>query len=93
MDCHGTATASAEKHRRDGYAYGQGMFTRYVTASLKVDFLAPVPIDGKIVLRGKVKETKGRKSVVSLTLQVADKLCARGNMVAVQFSKKMIENL
>jgi len=93
MDCHGAATASAEKHRCDGYEYGHGMFTRFVTASLKVDFLAPVPIDGEIILRGKVDEIKGRKSVVSMTLRSADTLCAKGKMVAVQIPDKLMESV
>ncbi|MBW2612226.1 MAG: PaaI family thioesterase [Deltaproteobacteria bacterium] len=90
-DCHGAATASAEKHRREGRQFGTGMFTRFVTASLHVDFLAPVPIDGTIVLRAKVDEVKGRKSVVGMTLFVDDKACAKGNMVAIQIPDDFLD--
>ena len=62
MDCHGAATASAEKHRREGLDYGRDMFTRFVTASLHVDFLAPVPIDGTMVVRATVTEGKSKET-------------------------------
>lgn len=91
MDCHGAATASAEKYRQEGKVYGKGMFTRFVTASLHVDYLAPVPIDRTIVLRAKVDETKGRKSVVSMTLQVEGKRCAKGKMVAIQMPDDFLD--
>ena len=91
MDCHGAATASAEKHRQEDKVYGEGMFTRFVTASLHVDYLAPVPIDSTIVLRAKVDEIKGRKSVVIMTLFVDDKACAKGKMVAIQMPDDFLD--
>ena len=91
MDCHGAATASAEKHRREGLVYGRDPIIRFVTASLHVDFLAPVPIDGTIVIRARVEEVKGRKSVVRMTLLAEGQVCARGNMVAVQIPDKFTQ--
>ena len=90
MDCHGTATASAEKHRREGKAYGEGLFTRFVTASLHVDYLAPVPIDSTIVVRATVDEAGRRKSIVSMTLSADGKDCAKGKLVAVQMPEGFI---
>lgn len=91
MDCHGAATASAEKYRQDGLVYGEEMFTRFVTASLHVDYLAPVPIDSTMVLRAKVDEIKGRKSVVAMTLYAEDKACAKGKMVAIQIPEDFLD--
>lgn len=92
MDCHGAATASAEKHRREGKAYGKGLFTRFVTASLHVDYLSPVPMDDTIVLRAKVNEVKGRKSVVEMTLDVNGKARAKGKMVAIQMPDNFLNS-
>jgi acyl-coenzyme A thioesterase PaaI-like protein len=92
MDCHGAATASAEKHRREGREYGEGVFTRFVTASLNVDYLSPVPIDGTIVVRATVSEIKGRKSVVEITLDADGKVRAKGKMVAIQMPDGFLDS-
>jgi len=79
IDCHGTATASAAKAREDGKP-----LSRFVTASLKVDFRAPTPIDTELTIRGSATEIKGRKVLVDLTLSAGGKLCAEGSAVMVQ---------
>jgi acyl-coenzyme A thioesterase PaaI-like protein len=83
MDCHGAATASAAKARAEGQPLG-----RFVTASLKVDFRAPTPINTEVEVRGKVTEIKGRKVQVDLTLSALGKLCAEGSAVMVQIPEK-----
>jgi len=84
MDCHGAGTAAAARHRQDGKTLGKEPLARFVTASLKIDYLRPVPIDGQIVVRGTADDIKGRKVTVSMTLTVDDEVCARGTLVAVQ---------
>ncbi|MFH2219277.1 MAG: PaaI family thioesterase [Pseudomonadota bacterium] len=84
MDCHGAGTASAAKYREEGRDMGTGPPVRFVTASLHVDYLAPTPIDAILELRGRVKEIKGRKVIVSLTLSAREKVCAEGEVVMVQ---------
>ena len=44
MDCHGTGTAAAATYREQGRAMDTEPPLRFVTASLKVDFLAPTPL-------------------------------------------------
>jgi acyl-coenzyme A thioesterase PaaI-like protein len=83
MDCHGAATAAAGKARAEGKPLG-----RFVTASLKVDFRAPTPIDTELEIRGKIGEIKGRKVMVDLTLSASGKLCAEGFAVMVQIPEK-----
>lgn len=79
MDCHGAATAWAAMARET-----QKAMTRFVTASLKVDFRAPTPTNTEVEIRAKVSELKGRKVVVDLTLSAAGKLCAEGSAVMIQ---------
>ncbi len=79
IDCHGAATASAAKAREDGKP-----LSRFVTASLKVDFRAPTPIGTELTIRGKATEIKGRKVLVALTLSAGGKLCAEGSAVMIQ---------
>ena len=57
---------------------------RFVTASLHVDYLHPTPIDVLLELRARVKEIKGRKVVVTVTLSAESEVRARGEVVTVQ---------
>jgi len=63
---------------------------RFVTASLKVDYLRPTPLGVELEVRGKVEEVKGRKVVVSTTVAAEGKICARGEVVAVKMPENMI---
>jgi acyl-coenzyme A thioesterase PaaI-like protein len=91
IDCHGIGTASAAKHRSEGKAVGEGMLTRFVTAALHVDYLAPVPIAETMVLRGHVEEIKGRKIIVSVKVFVKETLCAKGRVVGIEMPEKLAE--
>ncbi len=85
LDCHGTASAAAFAYRAAGRAMDDGgEFMRFVTASLKVDFLRPTPIGVELVVRGQLRSIDGRKVQVSLSLSAGDQACARGEMLAVQ---------
>ena len=79
IDCHAAGTAAAAKAREDGKP-----ISRFVTASLKVDYIAPTPIRTELEVRGKAVEIKGRKVIVDLTVTAAGKLCATGTVVMVQ---------
>ena len=86
LDCHGTASAAAFAYRAAGREMGDDAeFMRFVTASLKVDFLRPTPIEAELVIRGQLIAIEGRKVRVSLSLSEGGLTCARGEMLAVQF--------
>jgi acyl-CoA thioesterase FadM len=55
-----------------------------VTASLKLDFLAPTPIDRPMELRARVRESKGRKRVVECRVRSGGREVARAEVVAVE---------
>lgn len=85
LDCHGTASAAAFAYRAAGREMDDaGEFMRFVTASLKVDFLRPTPIGVELVIKGHLHGIEGRKVHVSLSLSEGDQVCARGQMLAVQ---------
>jgi acyl-coenzyme A thioesterase PaaI-like protein len=84
IDCHSTGTAAAAAYRAQGRAMDTEPPLRFVTGSLHVDYLRPTPIEGPIELRSQVKEIKGRKVVVTTNLKVHGKVCARGEVVAVE---------
>lgn len=85
LDCHGTASAAAFAYRAAGREMGDdGTPMRFVTASLKVDFLRPTPIGVELVIRGRQGTIDGRKVQVFLWLSANGVVCAQAQMLAVQ---------
>ncbi len=84
IDCHGAATASAAKLREEGFSPDDRPISRFVSASLKVDYLKPTPMGPVLEIRGRVKEIKGRKVTVSVTLSAEGEIRAKGEVVMVQ---------
>lgn len=91
IDCHGTGTAAAAVSRARGMKMEEGLL-RFVTASLKVDYLRPTPLGPTLELRGKVAELKERKVVVHITLYADGQACARGEVVAVLMPEGMVRD-
>ncbi len=83
MDCHGAATAAAAKAKEEDKPV-----SRFVTASLKVDYLAPTPINTELEIRGRATEIKGRKVLVALTLSALGTIRATGTAVMVQLREQ-----
>ncbi len=84
VDCHSTGTAAAAAYRAAGREPGSEPPLRFVTGSLHVDYLKPTPLGGELVIRGRVKEIKGRKVVVESTVYADGVATARGEVVALQ---------
>jgi acyl-coenzyme A thioesterase PaaI-like protein len=84
IDCHGTGSAAAAGYRAENRAMGTEPALRYVTAALKVDYVAPTPLGPPLELRGTIKEVKGRKVVVAISVRANGVETARGEVVAVR---------
>ena len=93
IDCHSTGTAAAAKYRAEGRAMDTEPSFRFLTASLHVDYLRPTPLDCTLEIRGKIKEVKGRKVVVTSSLLANGVECATGEVVAVQVPDSFLEEL
>ena len=89
FDCHATGTAAAASYRAAGRAMDSEPAFRFVTASIKVDYLRPTPIGVPLLVRALVKEIKGRKVIVTATLTAKREICAHGEMVTVQMPDYM----
>ena len=87
MDCHGAGTAAAAKVRERGIEIKKGEMPKFVTASLKVDFLVPTPVNTELELRGRIKEIAGRKVIVEVNLLADQKVCARGELLFIQLKE------
>ncbi|MEW5782674.1 MAG: PaaI family thioesterase [Pseudomonadota bacterium] len=89
IDCHGTGTASAAAYRAAGREPGSLPALRFVTASLKVDFLAPTPLGVELELRGVPVEVKEKKVVVDITVAANGRVTAKGQVIAVRMPESM----
>ena len=94
IDCHGTGTAAAAMYKSlkesDPNAEPN---TRFLTASLHVDYLKPTPLGVELEVRGKVKELKGRKVVIEEWILANGVITVRGEVIAVQVPESMVEEL
>ncbi|MGA7650705.1 MAG: hotdog domain-containing protein, partial [Thermoplasmata archaeon] len=62
---------------------------RFVTASLRVDYLRPTPLGPELVLRGRVRSISGRKVIVEVTVSAGSETTVRGEVVAVEMPDSM----
>jgi acyl-coenzyme A thioesterase PaaI-like protein len=90
IDCHCTGTAAAVSYKKEGRPMDSEPPFRFVTASLKVDFLAPTPLGSLLEIRGRVIEIKGKKVVVEAKVLAGKTLCATGTVVAVLLPPTMM---
>jgi acyl-coenzyme A thioesterase PaaI-like protein len=84
IDCHCVQTAMAASYK-DKISEGEGKPSYwFATASLKVDFLKPAPVNNPVQLRARVKEMHARKALVTCSLFSDGVECARGEVLAVR---------
>lgn len=93
IDCHGTGSGALAAYRAENREPGSDPPFRFVTASLKVDYLKPTPLGPPLEIRGEIVEVKGRKVVVKATLSADGVVCARGEIVTVQMPESMIRRV
>jgi len=93
IDCHSTGTAAAAAYKAEGRPMDSDPPLRFLTASLHVDYVRPTPLGVPLEVRAHVKEIKGRKVIVESTLSADGKVCAKGEVVAVQVPEKLVEEL
>jgi len=91
IDCQAMGTAAAAKYRSEGREMDTDPPLRFLTASLHVDYLLPTLLGVPLEIRGRVKEVKGRKVIVESTLSADGKICARGEVVAIQVPEHLID--
>jgi acyl-coenzyme A thioesterase PaaI-like protein len=89
IDCHATGTAAAAAYRAEGRDMGTDPALRFVTASLRVEYLRPTPMGVPLNLRGAVAEIDKRKVLVKVTLSAEGQVCARGEVLAVPMPPAM----
>jgi acyl-coenzyme A thioesterase PaaI-like protein len=89
IDCHAMGTAAATAERAEGRDIGAAPAPRFVTASLKVDYLKPTPHGPALEIRGRVVERTPRKTIVAVTVSAGGVITARGDVIAVPMPRTM----
>jgi len=84
VDCHTVCTAIADAYRAAGQQIGAEPHLWCVTASLKLDYLAPTPIDRPMELRARVRRTEGRKRWVDCTVRSGGREVVRAEVLAIE---------
>lgn len=83
IDCHGTGSAAAAAYKAQGRGMHSDPPLRFVTASLKVDYLKPTPLGVVLEVRGTIKEVTPKKVTTLITVSAGKTVCARGEVIAV----------
>lgn len=92
IDCHGTGSASLALHRKNGHEPGDGIDPpRFVTASLKVDFMKPTPHGVTLKAVGTIEEIHPKRWIVHTEVFANDELCVKGEVVAVVMPDTFIQ--
>lgn len=89
IDCHSTGTAAAAAYRAEDRPMDSLPAHRFVTGSLKVDYLRPTPLGVPLEIRATVHERNERKAIIFSTLSANGEVCARGEVVAVRMPDTM----
>ena len=84
IDCHCICTAMADCYRRENRAINADPQIWCATASLKIDYLRPVPIDRPVTLRARVVEAGPKKTTLSCSLLSEGRECAKAEVLAVR---------
>ena len=86
LDCHGTASAAAFACRAANCEMSSVTPPdRFVTASLKVDYLRPTPMGMELTIKGRLRSIDGRKVRLDLSLSAHGEVCVRGEMLAIRY--------
>ncbi len=92
IDCHSVGTAAAAWMKANGKEIGANMTERFVTGSLKIDYVRPTPLGGEIEVRARATEVGERKVIVEAELIAGGEVCVRGLTVAVKMPDGLRES-
>lgn len=93
IDCNSIGTATAAAYDAEGLEPGTGPVISYVTANLNVTYLKPTPLEAELVVRCRVKETAGRKTIITTSIYVDEVECVRAEVLTIRASRAGIQSL
>src|SRR5699024_11861564 len=92
IDCHGTGSASAALHKKNGHELGDGMEPpRFVTASLNINYLKPTPEGVPLKAVGTPEEIDQKKLKINKEVFAEGECVVQGEVVAAVMPKTFME--
>ncbi|HLR72405.1 MAG TPA: PaaI family thioesterase [Pseudogracilibacillus sp.] len=92
VDCHGTGSASAALHKKNGNELGDGVEPpRFVTASLHVDYLKPTLAGVPLMAIGTPEEIHPKKWKIHTEVYAGDECVVKGEVVAAVMPKTFMQ--
>jgi acyl-coenzyme A thioesterase PaaI-like protein len=88
IDCHSVNLAIAHAYRSEQRPIGSSPRIYYVTASLRISYLQPTPIDRAVELRARIAKIDGRKSWVDCTLSAAGEVRATAEVLGIRVQRE-----
>ena len=86
IDCHCICTATAAAYDRAGRPIGSDPPIYLATAQLSIRYPRPAPIAGPLLLTAEITAAEATRFTVACTLEAQGKICATGEVVAVEVS-------
>src|SRR5512139_1975742 len=87
VDCHCLCTAIADSYRRENRPIGTSPQIWCATASLKIEYLRPVPLDRPVTLRARVDEAGPKRTKLFCSVFSEGQECAKGEVLAVRVAR------
>ncbi|MFX1485242.1 MAG: PaaI family thioesterase [Promethearchaeota archaeon] len=91
IDCQSINTANAASCEAEGRKYDENPLSGFVTGSLSVKYLKPIPIDEPVSLKARVKEMTERKITVSCSVYSGETECAVGEVILIRVGREFLE--
>ncbi|MGB1285365.1 MAG: PaaI family thioesterase [Aggregatilineales bacterium] len=91
IDCHSLGTAIAALYQSEGRNPDTDPEITTVTGNLNVSYLKPTPIGVDLVIKARIKAISGRKVTVTSSVYANDVETARGEVIAIRVSSRMID--
>src|SRR5699024_10247393 len=93
IDCHGTGSAAISRHRKNGHETCDSVDdSRFVTASLQVNYLKPTHAGIPLKVIGTVEEIHPKKFRVKTDVFAVEDMVVTGEVVAASMPQSFIKN-
>jgi acyl-coenzyme A thioesterase PaaI-like protein len=88
VDCHCMCTAMAHAYKSENRELGSEPHYRFATGTLTIKYLKPTSNDDPVILKARVIEQKGRKTVLSCDTYTGDVKTAVAEVIAIRVDWK-----
>lgn len=92
IDCHCMGAAMADAYKRENRSLDSEPIYRYATGTLNIKYLKPTSNNHPVVIKAKVTEVKGKKTVLTCDLYSQDIKTVEAQVIAIRVYDSSLEN-